>query len=171
MPQVSSCLSESSARGRRRAARRAALSASLAAAAASLLLSGCSVVHINGSWRTKNDSICVIRPAVVEPAVHGTLVKLLAKKGFKVTELKHGAAPEACQQTILYTWAREQYYLPTWVTQYAINLDLFVAGEKVANASFDPTRNLSPHVKYVRFSRYLARTLDRLFPGRPLIGA
>ena len=65
----------------------------------------------------------------------------------------------------------EQYYIPALVKQYPVAFDFYESGVKVANASFDPTRNLiSPHVKFVRSSRYWARTLDKLFPGRPLVG-
>lgn len=137
-----------------------------------LLTSGCSVVRINGSLETKEDALCVVAPEPINSEIHGTLLKLLRQKGFVVQELPHDAPPGRCPRTLVYTWAKEQYYLPAYVKQYAINLDLYVEGQKYANASFDPTRNLvSPHVRYVRFSRYLARVLDRLFPGRKVIGA
>ena len=137
----------------------------------STVLSGCSVVHINGSLRTNDDGICVVRPAKVTDRVHDMLLKLLDKKGFAVRELPHGTDPGVCPQTIVYNWAGEQYYIPALVKQYAINIDLYVNGEKYANASFDPSRNLvSTHSRYIRFSRYLARILDRLFPGREEIG-
>lgn len=140
--------------------------------AMAFLTTGCSVVRINGSLETKENALCVVAPKPINSEVHGTLLKLLGKKGFVVQELPHGAAPGRCPRTLVYTWAKEQYYLPAYVKQYAINLDLYVEGEKYANASFDPTRNLvSPHVRFVRFSRYLARVLDRLFPGRKVIGA
>ena len=126
----------------------AALSASAAATGIAFSLSGCSVVHINGSLRTTDDGICVVRPEKVTDRVHDMLIKLLDKKGFAVVELPPGADPGACPQT-----------------------DLYVNGEKYANASFDPSRNLvSTHSRYIPFSRYLARMLDRLFPGRTEIG-
>lgn len=139
---------------------------------ASLGLTGCSVVHVNGSMRTSEQTICVVEPGLIEPEVHDVLVDLLKKKRFDVRTLPHDAAPGACRLTLVYTWRKEQYYLPALVKQFAISLDLYVDGEKYANASFDPLRNLvSPHVKFIPFSRYLARVLDRLFPGRPVIGA
>lgn len=147
------------------------LAAAVIAAASAVPLSGCSVVHINGSLRTTDDGICVVRPEKVTDRVHDTLLKLLDRKGFAVVELPTGTDPGVCPQTIVYNWAGEQYYLPALVKQYAINIDLYVNGEKYANASFDPSRNLiSTHSRYIRFSRYLARILDRLFPGRPEIG-
>lgn len=149
----------------------AALSASAATTGIAFSLSGCSVVHINGSLRTTDDGICVVRPEKVTDRVHDMLIKLLDKKGFAVVELSQGADPGACPQTIVYNWAGEQYYVPALVKQYAINIDLYVNGEKYANASFDPSRNLvSTHSRYIPFSRYLARMLDRLFPGRTEIG-
>ena len=135
-------------------------------------LGGCSVVHVNGSMRTTERTICVVEPGLVEPEVHEVLLELLKKKRFDVRTLPRDAAPGACRLTLVYSWRKEQYYLPALVKQFAISLDLYVDGEKYANASFDPLRNLvSPHVKFIPFSRYLARVLDRLFPGRPVIGA
>lgn len=135
-------------------------------------LGGCSVVHVNGSMRTTERTICVVEPGLVEPEVHEVLLELLKKKRFDVRTLPSDAAPGACRLTLVYSWRKEQYYLPALVKQFAISLDLYVDGEKYANASFDPLRNLvSPHVKFIPFSRYLARVLDRLFPGRPVIGA
>ena len=137
-----------------------------------LLVAGCSVVHVNGSMRTSERTVCVVEPGLVEPEVHDVLVELLKEKRFEVRTLPHDAAPGACRLTLVYSWRKEQYYLPALVKQFAISLDLYVDGEKYANASFDPLRNLvSPHVKFIPFSRYLARVLDRLFPGRPVIGA
>lgn len=148
------------------------LSCTGASAGFLLAASGCSVVRVNGSLATQENALCVTAPAVKNPEVHGTLVKLLKKKGFDVKELAHGTPPGRCAHTLVYAWAREQYYIPAYVKQYAINIDVYVKGDKYANASFDPMRNLvSTHVRYVRFSRYLARVLDRLFPGRLEIGA
>ena len=100
------------------------------------------------------------------------LITLLGRKGFQVRELAPGTPPGACRQTLVYAWRKEQYWLPAVVKQYGIDMDLYVDGQYRANASFEPTRNLvSPHVKFVRFTRYLGRVLDRLFPGRPEVGA
>ncbi|EJX03351.1 hypothetical protein EVA_08545 [gut metagenome] len=110
-------------------------------------------------------------PAIDSLEVHRTLIDRLEAKHFRVVDMPPGTPPSACRQTLLYVWSREQYYLPAVVKQYGIEMRLYVNGEYRAHASFDPTRNLvSPQVKYIPFSRYLARTLDRLFPGRPLIG-
>lgn len=132
---------------------------------------GCSVVHVAGTYRTSDDILCVVPPALDSLEVHRTLVDRLQAKNFKVIEKPAGTSPSACRQTLTYVWSREQYYLPAVVKQYGIDMRVYVDGRFRANASFDPTRNLvSPQVKYIPFSRYLARTLDNLFPGRPLIG-
>lgn len=139
--------------------------------AAGLALSGCSPVKINGSYRTDDNQICLVVPRHVQPDVHEKLVELLRKKEFEVREYPADTSPGVCRQTLLYAWDTEQYYLPAYVKQHAINLDLYVEGQKYANASFDPRRLYTPQVKFIPFSRYLARVLDRLFPGRQLIGA
>ena len=116
-------------------------------------------------------SVLRMMPQIADPALHKLLKDLLARKRFKVTELAPGTAPNVCRQTLVYRWGVEQYYIPALVKQYPVAFDFYESGVKVANASFDPTRNLiSPHVKFVRSSRYWARTLDKLFPGRPLVG-
>lgn len=144
------------------------IAAGLAAAA---LLAGCSVVQVNGSWSTADDQLCLLGPGQRDPQLHALLKKLLRAKHFEVTDLPAGTKPAACRQTLAYRWGVEQYYLPAVVKQYPVAFDFYLGGEKIANASFDPTRNLiSPHVKFVRSSRYWARALDRLFPGRPRIG-
>lgn len=140
--------------------------------APAMLAGGCSVVRINGSQRTDNNSLCLVQPSMMQPEMHGLLLKLLKRKRFQVTELAPGTKPGVCRQTLVYNWGVEQYYIPALVKQYPVNFDYYVMGEKIANASFDPTRNMiSPHVKYVRSSRYWARILDRLFPGRPAVGS
>ena len=100
-------------------------------------LGGCSVVHVNGSMRTTERTICVVEPGLVEPEVHEVLLELLKKKRFDVLTLPRDAAPGACRLTLVYSWRKEQYYLPALVKQFAISLDLYVDGEKYANASFD----------------------------------
>ena len=131
---------------------------------------GCSVVHIAGTYQTQDDLLCVVPPEIDSLEVHRTLVERLRAKEFKVIEKPAGTPPSACRQTLLYVWSRKQYYVPAVVKQYGISLRVYVDGQYRANASFDPTRNLiSPQVKYIPFSRYLARALDHLFPGRPLI--
>lgn len=148
-----------------------ALAISLAVFGLSLTGTGCSVVRINGSYPTADDELCLVRPNPFNDEINRILEWQLERKDFHVRSYPHGTAPGVCRQTLVYTWAKEQYYLPAYVKQYAINLDLYIEGRKFANASFDPTRNLiSPQVKYIPFSRYLARTLDRLFPGRNPIG-
>lgn len=148
--------------------RAAFMAAGLAAAA---LLAGCSVVQVNGSWNTADDKLCLLGPTQRDPQLHALLKKLLHAKHFEVTDLPAGTKPAACRQTLAYRWGVEQYYLPAVVKQYPAAFDFYLGGEKIANASFDPTRNpISPHVKFVRSSRYWARALDRLFPGRPKIG-
>lgn len=133
---------------------------------------GCSVVHIAGTYQTKDDLLCVVPPGIDSLEVHRILVDRLQAKRFKVIEKPAGTSPSACRQTLFYVWSREQYYIPTVIKQYGISMRLYVDGQYRANASFDPTRNvISPQVKYIPFSRYLARTLDKLFPGRPLIGS
>lgn len=135
------------------------------------LLAGCSVVHVNGSWTTPDDKLCLLGPNQRDPQLHALLKRLLRAKRFEVMDLPAGAKPAACRQTLVYRWGVEQYYVPAVVKQYPAAFDFYLGGEKIANASFDPTRNLiSPHVKFVRSSRYWARALDRLFPGRPQIG-
>ena len=137
-----------------------------------LLLSGCSVVRVNGTERTADDSLCLVRPKIADPKMHGLLKDLLARKHFQVKELEPGTSPGTCRQTLVYRWGVEQYYIPALVKQYPVDFDFYEWGEKKASVSFDPTRNLiSPHVKYVRSSRYWARALDKLFPGRPLVGS
>lgn len=148
----------------------AVISAGLSAAAL-LMISGCSVVQVNGTERTADDALCLVRPQIADPALHKLLKDLLTRKRFKVTELAPGTSPNVCRQTLVYRWGVEQYYVPALVKQYPVAFDFYESGVKVANASFDPTRNLiSPHVKFVHSSRYWARTLDKLFPGRPLVG-
>lgn len=152
--------------------RRPFLFFSAATLAASLMLSGCSVVNINGTHRTDDNVLCVVPPEWDNDEIRKPLLELLTKKHFVVTVLAPGTAPSACRQTLVYAWRREQYWLPAVVKQYGIDMNLYVDGEYRANASFEPTRNLlSPHVKYIRFTRYLARVLDRFFPGRPQVGA
>lgn len=141
------------------------------ALSASLLLSGCSPVRVNGSYRTADDQLCLVVPRHVQPDIHEKLVELLRKKNFDVIEYPSDTKPGVCRQTLIYSWDTEQYYLPAYVKQHAINLDLYVEGRKFANASFDPRRLYTPQTKFIRFSRYLARVLDRLFPGRTQIGA
>lgn len=136
------------------------------------LINGCSVVQIAGTYQTNNDILCVVPPEIDSLEVHKTLISRLQAKNFRVIEKPAGTSPVACQQVLYYVWSREQYYIPAVVKQYGIDMRLYVDGQYRANASFDPTRNLiSPQVKYIPFSRYLARMLDRLFPGRPLIGS
>ncbi|MGN1149497.1 MAG: hypothetical protein ACI4SY_02190 [Sutterella sp.] len=135
-------------------------------------LAGCSVVQINGTHRTDDDVLCVVSAEPRSEEVHAALIALLGRKGFQVRELASGTPPAVCRQTLVYAWRKEQYWLPAVVKQYGIDMDLYVDGQYRANASFEPTRNLvSPHVKFVRFTRYLGRVLDRLFPGRPEVGA
>lgn len=135
------------------------------ALSASLLLSGCSPVRVNGSYRTADDQLCLVVPRHVQPDIHEKLVELLRKKNFDVIEYPSDTKPGVCRQTLIYSWDTEQYYLPAYVKQHAINLDLYVEGRKFANASFDPRRLYTPQTKFIRFSRYLARVLDRLFPA------
>ena len=135
------------------------------------LAGGCSVVSVNGTIKTDDDALCLVGPEQKEPGMHALLLKLLEKKHFDVKELPAHTPPSACRQTLVYRWGLEQYYIPALVKQYPVAFDFYLGGEKAAAASFDPSRNLiSPHVKFVRSSRYWARTLDRLFPGRPLVG-
>ena len=137
----------------------AVISAGLSAAAL-LMISGCSVVQVNGTERTADDALCLVRPQIADPALHKLLKDLLTRKRFKVTELAPGTSPNVCRQTLVYRWGVEQYYVPALVKQYPVAFDFYESGVKVANASFDPTRNLiSPHVKFVRSSRYWARSL------------
>lgn len=143
----------------------------LSVCALTLLLSGCSPIRVNGSYRTQEDQLCLVVPRHVQPDIHEKLVELLKKKDFNVLEYPADTNPGVCRQTLVYNWDTEQYYLPAYVKQHAINLDLYVDGRKFANASFDPRRLYTPQTKFIKFSRYLARVLDRLFPGRPLIGA
>ena len=138
---------------------------------AALLMSGCSVVNVNGTISTADNDLCVVPPEGKEPGMHALLLKLLREKRFDVRELPAHTPPSACRQTLVYRWGLEQYYVPALVKQYPVAFDFYLGGEKTANASFDPSRSpISPHVKFVRSSRYWARTLDRLFPGRPLVG-
>lgn len=140
--------------------------------AGSIAASGCSVVRVNGSDRTAEDKLCLVQPKIIQKEMHKVLLGLLKRKNFEVTELAPGTPPGVCRQTLVYRWGLEQYYIPALVKQYPVSFDFYRSGEKVANASFDPTRNLiSPHVRYVRSSRYWARTLDRLFPARPKVGS
>ena len=142
-----------------------------APAVLAVALAGCSVVQINGTHRTDDDVLCVVPPEYRTAEVHDALITLLGRKGFQVRELAPGTPPGACRQTLVYAWRKEQYWLPAVVKQYGIDMDLYVDGQYRANASFEPSRNLvSPHVKFVRFTRYLGRVLDRLFPGRPAVG-
>lgn len=137
----------------------------------SMGLSGCSVVHINGSYVTDDSVLCVVPPEKSDYRFEQRLLLLLRKKGFAPRVYPVGTSPQVCHQVLYYDWAQVDYILPIPMKQYAFNFDLYVAGEKYANASFDPQRNLmSQHVKIVRYSRYMARVLDRLFPGRPRIG-
>ncbi|MDO5530961.1 hypothetical protein [Sutterella sp.] len=132
------------------------------------LVAGCSVVNINGSWRTDDNALCLIGPERKDSAMHAALLRFLKRKNFDVTELPAGTPPGVCRQTLVYRWGLEQYYLPALVKQYPVSFDFYLGGDKYANASYDPTRNLiSPHVKFVPSAGYWARALDRLFPGRP----
>lgn len=149
----------------------ALVSSLILASISAFMLSGCSVVNINGSLRTTDDEICVVPPEWDNDDVHASLVQKLTQKGFHVTEKPAGTPPGACRQTIVYQWMRQRYWVPAVVKQYGIDMRLYVDGAYRANASFNPNRNLvSPHVRFVRFERYLGRTLDRFFPGRPLVG-
>ena len=73
----------------------AVISAGLSAAAL-LMISGCSVVQVNGTERTADDALCLVRPQIADPALHKLLKDLLARKRFKVTELAPGPAPNVC---------------------------------------------------------------------------
>ena len=92
----------------------AVISAGLSAAAL-LMISGCSVVQVNGTERTADDALCLVRPQIADPALHKLLKDLLARKRFKVTELAPGTAPNVCRQTLVYRWGVEQYYIPALV--------------------------------------------------------
>ena len=112
----------------------AVISAGLSAAAL-LMISGCSVVQVNGTERTADDALCLVRPQIADPALHKLLKDLLARKRFKVTELAPGTAPNVCRQTLVYRWGVEQYYIPALVKQYPVAFDFYESGVKVANAS------------------------------------
>ena len=62
----------------------AVISAGLSAAAL-LMISGCSVVQVNGTERTADDALCLVRPQIADPALHKLLKDLLTRKRFKVT--------------------------------------------------------------------------------------
>ena len=98
------------------------------ALSASLLVSGCSPVRVNGSYRTADDQLCLVVPRHVQPDIHEKLVELLRKKNFDVIEYPSDTKPGVCRQTLIYSWDTEQYYLPAYVKQHAINLDLYVEG-------------------------------------------
>ena len=70
-------------------------------------LGGCSVVHVNGSMRTTERTICVVEPGLVEPEVHEVLLELLKKKRFDVRTLPRDAAPGACRLTLVYPTGRK----------------------------------------------------------------
>ena len=119
----------------------AVISAGLSAAAL-LMISGCSVVQVNGTERTADDALCLVRPQIADPALHKLLKDLLARKRFKVTELAPGTSPNVCRQTLVYRWGVEQYYIPALVKQYPVAFDFYESGVKVANASFDSAREV-----------------------------
>lgn len=77
----------------------AVISAGLSAAAL-LMISGCSVVQVNGTERTADDALCLVRPQIADPALHKLLKDLLTRKRFKVTELAPGTSPNVCRQTL-----------------------------------------------------------------------
>lgn len=87
---------------------------------AALLMSGCSVVNVNGTISTADNDLCVVPPEGKEPGMHALLLKLLREKRFDVRELPAHTPPSACRQTLVYRWGLEQYYVPALVINKGI---------------------------------------------------
>ena len=54
------------------------------------------MVQVNGTERTADDALCLVRPQIADPALHKLLKDLLTRKRFKVTELAPGTSPNVC---------------------------------------------------------------------------
>jgi hypothetical protein len=109
------------------------------------------------------ESVCIVQNPAVRPGFLETYLNVMARKGYRVTQLPPGASTGSCEVVSTYvglwSWDLALYLSFAEITVYR-------QGKQAGQAQYDSRQGSANMGKFVKGEEKIGELVDKLFPAR-----